>query len=139
MKKTTKRIYNNCYFGILYLWMRGRLARVACVDTMSWIVPYHFVALNRSGNAIHFNHEDNREHNSVVPFWFYGSYVGVSKSKQKELLVYHNRRVVRTIPGDLFAMFAIMFLLMMAPYWCLMWAIYTPYIILRDIIDIGVG
>ncbi len=137
MQKSTKLIYSNCYFGILYLWLRGKLARVACVDTYSWIVPYHFVALNKHGNALHFSHEDKRE--GVVPFWFVGSYVAVGKRKQQELLIYHKRRVIRTIPGDLFAMFAIMFLLMAAPYWCIAWALYPIFTIIKDIISIGKG
>jgi hypothetical protein len=136
MKAATKRVYNNCFLAALYLWLRGKLDRVAFVTTISWMVPYHFVGITKNGHAIHFSHNGNVE-NSIVPFWFIGQMVGIRRSKQQEELTRYNRRIYKVIPANIFIIFGIVFLWAVSPLWIICWMIYPLFFIFKEIVSVG--
>lgn len=80
----------NCLFGLLYLWWRGKVARVAVVSGESW-AP-HLVALTAKGHALHFLHGEGPD--PLAPAWFRGSFAGVRRSRLAAELEASGRRLL---------------------------------------------
>lgn len=73
MKSSCQYLYNNCLFAILYLYLRGKVDRIALVKSNS-IWPHHYICITRTNHFIDFQHHKDLS-TSSIPFWFLGSYV----------------------------------------------------------------
>lgn len=115
MKKETHLIFGNCILGILYLYFRGKIKKVVGISTqISW--PYHFICVNDHGHALHFENVEHLECASIIPYWFLGRYVGVSKRKQLYEIERRNRKILfESNKVELLIFFLLMFWIITLP------------------------
>lgn len=94
MKRETKALYGNCLFATVYLLLRGWPDEIALISSVSWF-PWHFVAM-RNGNALHFQTDLSAE--DSAPVFFKGRFVGVRRSRIRDLLAQSGREVCYVLP-----------------------------------------
>lgn len=132
----TVKIYSNCFFGILYLILRGKIDKVVLISSNTKYFPYHFVGINKKGNALHF--ATTLKGDTHAPFWFEGIFIGISKRKQKEMLQASNRVVYGTMDPKVFLLISLAFMTLVCPIWCLCWGLYPFYRIIKDLYNVYV-
>lgn len=87
----TRLSQGNCFFGILYLALRGKAHEIIGVSTPLWWWPAHFMAANRNGHILHFQRSKLAE--ELDPFLFPGRFCGISRRKQQTMLANSGRRI----------------------------------------------
>ncbi len=124
----TKPELGNCFFGIIYLFLRGGVGQIIGVTSTTRWWPYHFVMLNKKGHALHFMHTYPHEENQFAPWWFTGHYEGIRRSQINARLQESGREVVFRLStaGPLMALFFLVWLALFVP-WISAWAIYPLY------------
>lgn len=86
-----KLLYNNCLLAILYLFLRGKVAKIALAKSNS-IWPHHYICITKSGFYIDFQHVKDLS-TSNVPFWFLGRYIIYKNPKKKIIRIVENPKI----------------------------------------------
>lgn len=131
---STKTSYSNCYFGILYLIARNKIDKVVLVSSNTKYFPYHFVGINKRGHALHF--ATTLKGDTHAPFWFEGTFIGISKKKQVDMLRESNRKIHGTMSPALFFLLSFIFMAVVSPIWCLCWGLYPFYRVITDLYNV---
>lgn len=92
--KQTKQFWSNCFFGILYLCVSGKIKEIIFVDCGLWVWPWHFLGITHKNRVVHFYKLLAKEDDKVPPFWFTGSFQVMRRDEAKELLGKENRKIV---------------------------------------------
>ncbi len=91
----TREVYSNCFLALLYMLLRGRVARLVIISGEPEVrFSFHLVALTRRGKALHFRHSLPHARNGWGRWWFLGRIVGVSCCRQIEQLRASDRRLL---------------------------------------------
>ena len=124
----TKGEYGNCYFGILYLFLRGKIKRIVAVSSFSPWWPWHFVCTTKHGNVLHFCPLLPHEENKFAPWWFFGCYEGISRRTIEKTLEESGRYIVLECSNITAALIiAGLFFLMVLGPWQIAWALFPFY------------
>lgn len=93
---TTKSLHSNCFFGILYLLLRGKIKKIVGISTQSKLWPIHYMGLTKNGHAIHFRFSLEDKYNQYEPYWFIGHYELISKHQIYKVLEKSKRKLLFT-------------------------------------------
>ena len=120
--------WGNCLNGILYLYMRGKVGEIIYVNSHIRWWPYHYLALNKRGQVLHFKEKLGHHNNTFAPFLYQGKFGGISRGRQEEVLresgryiIYRTNNVKKVII-KLLLIYVILFI----PFF-IMWTLY-PFI-----------
>lgn len=122
----TKLVWGNCFFGALYLLVRGKVSKLVAVTSGSIFWPHHYVCINKKGHVLHFEHEHEHSRNRFAPWWFEGRFVGIRKAKLKKALE-DSGREVKFATNRMYLVvfiFVLIWLCLMLP-WLGCWFFYT--------------
>lgn len=91
MAASTQLSHGNCFFGILYLFLRGKVHEIVGISTKMWWWPIHFMALTKHGIVLHFQHDHVGQ--EFAPVWHLGRYIGFSQRRQRCMLEKSGRKI----------------------------------------------
>lgn len=119
---STRLSQGNCFFGILYLVLRGKAHEIIGVSTPLWWWPAHFMAANKHGHILHFQRSKLAE--ELDPFLFPGRFCGISRRKQQTMLANSGRRIkFRTNRvGLVMALMLAFWCVLVVPFWLALFA-----------------
>lgn len=118
----TAPTYSNCFFGLIYLLLRGKVTGLVGASTTGGLWPCHFVTVGKHG-VIHFTPVGEHSDNPHGPWWFYGSYEGISFRTALQRLHQSGRRVLWKIDGAAVVWVVVVCLLVMLTIpWLICWA-----------------
>lgn len=88
----TSKTMSNCVLGFLYLWIRGKIDRVALITTNSPWWPWHVLAITKNDRVLHFgvSNIDGDDH----PWWYEGHFWIMSRDRALHLLEKHERELI---------------------------------------------
>ncbi len=92
MSASTKLSHGNCFFGILYLVLRGKAYEIIGVSTVLPWWPIHWMCVNRNGAVLHFK-RDATVGQEFDPVWFLGRFEGISRQNQVVRLKHSGRTI----------------------------------------------
>ena len=115
---TTKPEFGNCFFAVMYLFLRGNVKEVIGVNSTTKFIPYHFITINKNGHVIHFDDIYPDEENEFAPWWFWGQMKGIKKNdipaKLKEMdrtILFRTKKV-----KSIMVLFCVAWAAMFVPY-----------------------
>lgn len=127
MIKQASPKYGNCLFSLFYLFLRGKISKIAVVNSNSRFFPIHFIILNRRNNAIHFHNILPHKENRLAPWWFLGRHEVILASKQDKYLKKHKRKIYFvTKKIKWFMSFSLTVIAVYSIPWIVSWALYSP-------------
>jgi len=128
LRYRTNAEFGNCFFAVMYLFLRGNVKEVIGVNSTTKFVPYHFITINKKGHVIHFDNEYPDEENRFAPWWFFGRLEGIKKRDIPVKLKEMDRTVLfRTNHVNLImTLFCMAWAAMFVPY-LLGWMLYPLY------------
>lgn len=121
----TREIYSNCVFGIFYLLIRGRVARLIVTPGTHWSLPVHLGAITERGHYLHFYRELPHECNTFAPFWFLGAFRGHSRARWRRVIGQRGR--ITELPLWLAWLICIVGYVVLFIPWNIAWMFFGPY------------
>lgn len=95
----TKLTTSNCVLGFLYLWLRGKVAKIALISTESPYWPFHVLAVTKNDKVLHFGVDDLD--GEQIPWWYEGRFWVMRMDRAMYLLEKHNRKLIAVRDFDL--------------------------------------
>lgn len=128
VKNRTVPLFSNCLFGLVYLLLRGKAAKVVVARGESRVFPWHAGVLTRKRHFLSFKRLLPHAQNRFAPFWFLGSYQGLRRSVWKRVIG-HGR--IHQFPAGV-ALFLLLlgYAALFVP-WVVAWASYGPIFTIR--------
>jgi hypothetical protein len=130
--------YNNCFFVLFYLILRGKAAKIVFVSSHGKLRHFiaHFLVVDEKDNVLHFHHLLAHEFNPFAPWWFKGKVVVVHKNEAAAALKASGRRVLWTTDSLMLGLLLCTFIwkILFIP-WMVCWTLYPIYWNLKSGVD----